>query len=154
MKKILMAMAFMLAWVPCALASHYDLEDADFIPSELRASLLKDNIENTEDLFALLLTKDSRAAFVKKYNVKAEDALYLAHELELMQIRGIGPKAAVLLLKSGVRDVKDLAKANAGELLESLLRTNRELNITGVQPDMVVVTDWIANAKKVTNHIQ
>ena len=154
MKKLLLTLVFMLAAVPCAYASHYDLEDADFIPSALRKSLIKDKVSNTEDLFALLMSKSGRASFAKKYKVKDADVDFLAHELELMQIRGIGPKAATLLLKSGVENVKALSKSNAGELLETLLRTNRELNITGVQPDLVVVTDWIENAKKVTNHIE
>ena len=154
MKKLLLTLIFMLVAIPAAYASHYDLEDAEFIPATLRKSLIKDNVQNTEDLFALLMTKSGRAAFVKKYKAKEADVDFLAHELELMQIRGIGPKAATLLLKSGVENVKALSKAHAGDLLETLLRTNRELNITGVQPDLAVVTDWIENAKKVTNHIE
>lgn len=153
-RRFLMMLIFMLVGIPSAFASHYDLEDVDLFPEEVATRLTADNVKNTEDLFALLVTKAGREAFVKKYGVSQEEVDFVAHELELMQIKGIGPKAATLLLKSGIQDVTSLAQASPNELLENLLRTNRELNITGVQPDITVTQDWIEKAKKIANRIQ
>lgn len=137
-----------------AFASHYDLPDVDFIPESAVAKLEQNKIHTTEDLFALLMGKKARAAFAKEYAMTPADVDGLAHKLELMQIVGIGPKAAALLQFSDIKNVKMLADAKADELLEVLQRVNRERNITGVQPDLTVVTDWIQKAQKITNHIE
>lgn len=154
MKKILLGLLFALLFVPAAHASHYDLLDIELVPEAVTQKLVADKIENTEDLFALLMKKKDRAAFSKKYGMAAADVDVLARKLELMQIIGVGPKAATLLQLADVKNAKALSEAVPAELLENLQRVNREHAITGVQPDLAVVRDWIEKSKRITNHLE
>ncbi len=154
MKKLMTAMAFAtLLFSSTAYASHYDIADVEFIEATVQQKLLADGLETTADLLDKLLTASDRKAFSKKYAMDAKAVDALAHKLELMQITGVGPKAADLLILAGVKNVKGLAAADANALLDSLLAANRQHAITGVQPDMTVVKDWIAKAKKVAKHL-
>ena len=136
-----------------AFASHYDIADIELLPSAIQTKLIADGMETTEDLLGRLMTASDRKAFAQKYGVSDKDTNALAHKLELMQIIGVGPKAAELLTLAGVKSVKGLASADPNELLEALLAANRAHAITGVQPDMTVVKDWIEKAKKVKKHL-
>ena len=155
MKKILFTGLFlMFVAVPSAMASHYDLLDIDIVSEEVSAKLVQDKIDTTEDLFALLISKQGRADFSKKYGMKPEEVELLAQKLELMQIVGVGPKAAKLLQLANIDSLKALTAADPEILLEQLIKVNREHAITGVQPDLVVVRDWINKAKRIPNHME
>ena len=151
---LLLVIIWMLFFVPTAFASHYDLPDIDILSDSLVTQLSKDKIDNTEELFAHLIKKADREAFAKKYEMAPDDVETLAHKLELMQIIGVGPKAATLLMMAGVNNLNALGQAQPEALLDALLRVNREQAITGVQPDLTVVRDWINKSKKITNHIE
>ena len=151
---LLFVLIWMFCWVPAAFASHYDLPDIDLLPDSLVAQLAQDKIDNTEDLFARLVKKSERDAFAQKYNMQPAEVDALAHKLELMQIVGVGPKAAQLLMLAGVNNLNALSQAQPEALLDALLRVNREQNITGVQPDLTVVRDWISKSQKIANHIE
>ena len=154
MKRIFIPALFaMFLAAPAAYASHYDLADIDIVPAETVDTLAKNKVETTEQLLALLLKKSDRAAFAKQYNLDAANVELIAHKLELMQVVGIGPKAASLLILSDIGNLKALAQATPETLLDVLVRVNRENNITGVQPDLTVVRDWIQKAQKIANHI-
>ncbi len=152
--KLLMTIAFVFMFVPNAFASHYDILDIDIVPAEVSQKLVADKISNTEELFAMLMKKADRTAFAQKYGMPEADVEKLAKTLELMQIVGVGPKAATLLQLSGITSLKALTESVPTELLEVLQRVNREHNITGVQPDLTVVRDWIEKSKKVVNHME
>ena len=153
MKRIFIPALFaMFLAAPAAYASHYDLADIDIVPAETVDTLAKNKVETTEQLLALLLKKSDRAAFAKQYNLDAANVELIAHKLELMQVVGIGPKAASLLILSDIGNLKALAQATPEALLDVLVRVNRENNITGVQPDLTVVRDWIQKAQKIANH--
>lgn len=153
-RTLLTAALFLFLGIPSAYASHYDLLDIDLVPEAITMQLVNDKINNTEQLFAALMKKADRAAFAKKYNMPAADVEKLAKKLELMQIVGIGPKAAELLQLAGITSLKALTEANETTLLDTLQRVNREKNITGVQPDSAVVHDWIEKSKKIIHHLE
>lgn len=155
MKRIFIPALFaMFLAAPAAYASHYDLADIDIVPAETVDTLAKNKVETTEQLLALLIKKSDRAAFAKQYNLDAANVELIAHKLELMQVVGIGPKAASLLILSDIGNLKALSQATPETLLDVLVRVNRENNITGVQPDLTVVRDWIQKAQKIANHIE
>lgn len=145
--------AFFIA-VPSAFASHYDLADIDLVSEATVQTLAQKKIETTEQLLAILQKKADRANFAKQYNLTPDEVNLLAHKLELMQVVGIGPKAASLLILSDIKNLNNLAQSNPETLLDVLQRVNRENNITGVQPDLTVVRDWIQKAQKIANHIE
>jgi len=141
-------------YIPSAMASHYDLSDIDIVPEAVVTKLAQDKIDNTEELFALLMSAKGRDDFAKKYGMEKEAVDELAHKLELMQIVGIGPKAAQLLRLAGIDSLKTLTESQPEVLLDVLLRVNREHAITGVQPDLTVVRDWINRSKRIANHLE
>ncbi len=154
MKKLLFTALFLFIGVPTAYASHYDLYDIDLVPESVVDQLAAAKISNTEQLLANLMKKSDREAFAKKYAMPEADVDKLARKLELMQVVGIGPKAAELLFLAGIKGLQQLSEANDSDLLENLQMVNRVHNITGVQPDLTVVRDWIAKSKKIANHLQ
>lgn len=143
----------LLLWSTSAFASHYDIADVDLLPAAVQSKVIADGIDTTEVLLSKLMTPADRKAFATKYAMDPAAVDKLAHKIELMQIIGVGPKAADLLMLAGVKNVKGLAAADPNTLLEALLAANREHAITGVQPDMTVVKDWISKAKRITNHL-
>lgn len=153
MRVFLLCFCAVLFFAIPASASHYDLVDIDLFEAKLILKLDADGVVNTEDLLARLLTKSDRLAFSKQYAMPSSDVDALAKTLELMQIVGIGPKAAKLLQLSGIESVAMLSKSDASTLLTALLNTNREHAITGVQPDLIVVRDWISKSKKIVHHL-
>lgn len=136
-----------------AYASHYDIADVDILPAAVQSKVISDGLETTEDLLERLMTPSDRKAFSAKYGMDSAAVDKVAHKIELMQIIGVGPKAAELLMLAGVKNLKGLAAADPNTLLEALLTANREHAITGVQPDMTVVKDWITKAKNVKKHL-
>lgn len=137
-----------------AQASHYDLQDIEIMAPQLREKLLAKQIDDTELLLAELLSGKDREAFAKNYALSPEEVLTLAQKLELMQIPGIGPKAATLLQLAGISGVKSLANSDATQLLTQVQTSNRVHAITGVQPDIEVVSDWIKRAKAAIHLLQ
>jgi len=135
-------------------ASHYDIADVSLVSDAVVERLLADGIGDTEKLLSRLLTPGDRAAFAQKYGLTASEVHDLARQLEFMQIVGVGPKAARLLILANVESVVALSKLDPAVLLDVLLRVNREHAITGVQPDMIVVRDWIEKSKKISHHLQ
>ena len=136
-----------------AYASHYDIQDVQLVSADIQAQMIAEGISNTEQLFAELILPEQRKAFESRYGLSAVEVDRLAHLLELMQIPGIGPKAATLLMASGIKDVDALAKSAPDQLLEKVLATNAQYMITGIQPDIVIIQDWISKAGQVFNKL-
>ncbi len=132
-----------------AMASHYDLQDVELLPEALRDSLIAEGVENTEQLLMILLERQGRIEFVAKSGLDAAAVEKLAQTLELMQINGVGPKAATLLVLSGVNSVAELAQADVDSLLSAVIAINMEHAITGADPDRENIEDWVTRAAQV-----
>lgn len=147
--------AFLVLLVPqFASASEYDLEDVDLVSPEMVQSLNTEGVRTTLDLLKQLLTSEQRSAFAARAQLDETSVKELAIRLELMQLAGIGAKAAALLNAAGVTSCVDLASRDAATLLELLLATNAEKAITGKDPDQLVVADWIEKAKTASIHLE
>jgi len=144
----LLAVSFwvLLFGVTDAAASHYDLVDVELIAPEAQAKLIESGILDTKALLDVVVTSEGREAIAKVSGLQRDEVDDLAQVLEFMQIVGIGPKAARLLIAAGTPSVAALAKSTPNELLERLTTANLALQITGVDPDMAVVVDWIDKA--------
>lgn len=135
-------------------AGHYDMEDADLVEASTLQQLAEIGIANTEELLDVVKTSKGREMIVQKTDLDKQQVQDLARTVELLQVRGVGPKAARLLKESGVVSVSDLAGREGQDLLERLILTNQEQQITGIDPDLVVVTDWITRARDVPVRIE
>ena len=72
----------------------------------------------------------------------------LAHDCELLQITGVGPRAARLLRAAGVLGIEDLSSREPGDLLARLNEMNKNLDYTSKQPTLDLVVYWIEQANK------
>lgn len=143
------AAAVLIGFSTTAAASHYDLVDIKIVNEDVRTKLAAEGIEDTQTLLARMLTSEDRAKIVKITGMDKAEVQELARMLELMQITGIGPKAARLLILSGVTSIGDLAQRTAEDLLPDVLEANAEHGVTGIDPDELILADWIAKAGKV-----
>lgn len=135
-------------------ASHYDLADIDIVDKAVVEKLAAIGVDDTKALLERLVTEEGRKDTAAATGMDEAQIADLARHLELMQITGVGPKAARLLVASGVESVQALAKAESATLLEKLIATNAEHQFTGVDPDTEVVEDWIAKAGGVAFKLQ
>lgn len=140
---------FLVGFSATASASHYDLIDIKIVSEDVRTKLAAEGIEDTQTLLARVLTEKSRQEIEKITGMKEGEVRELARMLELMQVTGIGPKAARLLILSGVTSIGDLAQRVPADLLPDVLDANAKHAVTGIDPDEAILADWIAKAGKV-----
>lgn len=72
---------------------------------------------------------------------------------ELMDITGIGPQFSELLVRCGIRTVKDLAECDAKELMARVLITSaeREVRIQGAPLGLKHMERWVRAAREYLN---
>ena len=135
-------------------ASNYYLEDIGRF-EDAQVKLFKDNnIETTEQFLAAVLTLRQRKALAGKVNMTEAVLLEFAKDCELMQITGVGPRAARLLRASGIVSASDLAGRKPDELLHLIKLANSEQKLTQKDPTVSIVEYWIAQAAKVPYHLR
>ena len=72
--------------------------------------------------------------------------------LEIKEIPGIDPSAAMLLDIAGIRDAKHLGGQNPEKLLEKLMQANEIFHFAGGVPDQAILETWIQNAIQASHH--
>lgn len=135
-----------MAGVRPAEASHYFLTDVDFLSPVAAEAFERFGYRDTEVLLRNLLTPAARRAVADSTGLSEAELVGLAQVCELLQVRGIGPKAARLLLSSGVQGPLDLATRRADELLAVVQSENAVGRWTQVDPHLEIVEQWIRDA--------
>jgi hypothetical protein len=143
-----------LSMAPVASASHYHLTDVDVFQGTLLEVFEAQGWQTTEDVLRGIVTTEQRNVLARASGVPQEELLQAARFLELMQIDGVGPRAARLLQAAGVTSARDLAQRNAVELLALLVATNEGLVYTSSHPLIGHVQNWIYEATQVDYHVQ
>ncbi len=135
-------------------ASHYFLRDLDFLSPVASEAFERFGYDDTEELLHNLVTPESRRAIHDSTGIPHDELVELARICELLQVDGIGPRAARLLLASGVSNVEDLASRHADELLAAVQAENAVGQWTRVDPHLEVVDAWVRGANRVTYIVQ
>lgn len=133
-----------------ASASHYllsDVEDA-FEPA-LFDAFERFGCEDTEDALRWVLTPDQRRSFAGSTGLPMVQLDEVAQMLDLMQVRGVGPRAARLLIATGVTSAHDLASRDPESLLAELENVNMLEGLTSVSPSLEHVQTWVDGATRV-----
>ena len=146
MKRILVASIFLLVTLvgaSSALASHYLLEDVPFISVEERTKLESLKILATEDLLKEVATPAARRALVKKSGLSKARVLELSNQVDLLQVRGIGPKMVMLFQAAGYANCKALNQAKLEPLYKAIAKTNDTKHISEVIPSRDLLASWI-----------
>ena len=136
-------------------ASHYYLEDiADVFSEDELVVFDRFGIQDTEHLLLWLVTPDDRIAFSTSTGMSLQELEDLARLCELMQVEGVGPRAARLLIATGISSVSDLQGRHAETLTAELQTVNYTEQITSVAPSLDHVNAWIYASMGVEVYVQ
>ena len=108
--------------------------------------LFEGGVDKASSLLQQGATPQGRAALAAATGLDGATILGAVKKLDLMRVKGIGPKSAALLLGSGVDTVMELAQRNAGNLVAKLHEVNEA---TGQMIDLPMekeVAGWVAQA--------
>jgi len=132
-----------------AYGSHYLLEDVSFITAEERASFEKVGVEATEQLLEKSKTAKARKSLAAKSGIALERIEALGKLTDLLQMRGIGPKMALLFSAAGCTTAKELSAQKINVFYETIKTTNKTQQISEVLPSPELVASWIKAAASV-----
>jgi predicted flap endonuclease-1-like 5' DNA nuclease len=117
--------------------------------SAANAALLHDaGVDKASRLLAQGSTPEGRAELSAVSGLSEETVLLIIKELDLMRVKGIGPKYASLLVASGVASVPDLARRNGENLAVKLADVNESAELVADLPSAEEVSDWVAQAEE------
>jgi hypothetical protein len=146
---ISLSLASLLLLAPLnASASHYYLPDVEMFDAYAEA-FGGQGWSTTRDVLAAIVTPEQRATVSTATGIPVEELTTIAKFLELLQIEGIGPRAARLLQAANITSAADLAARGPAELLTLLETTNEGFVYTSVHPSSHHVQGWIYEASEV-----
>lgn len=137
-----------------ARSSHYRLSLLELFEEAQLEALQAAEMVSTEDYLRRALTRADRQALSEATGISELEVLVFARLFELLQIEGVGPRAARLLRAGGVVSVEDLASRDAQALLERLVTVNAVEQLTGINPTVENLTAWIEGAQNVPYHVR
>ena len=106
-----------------------DLKDFPRVDPDVVRKLSQIGLENTEQLFPYVLTRQARTEFAAQNQIECEDILKLTKLTDVTRIKWVGPKFASLLIESEYDTVGKIADSNYEELYLTLVRVNEETGI-------------------------
>ena len=130
-----------------AYASEYPLESVAFLTPDEIAALKKLPAGTTHEAGKALAKPKARANAGKKTGLKKRRLDEVAKLFDLMRVKGMGPRMALLFRAAGVVSCATLAKEVPEELVKRLLKANSEKSIANKIPDAAILADWISQAK-------
>ncbi len=115
--------------------------------TNLESRLTKLGIRNSLQLLDASKGPSERKALSKQVGVDEREILELANRADLSRIKGIAGVYSDLLEKAGVDTVKELATRRPDNLHAKLLEVNNRVKLSGREPTLSMVNDWINQAK-------
>ena len=149
MKTLIMASLMCMFTYSQAYGSHYLLEDVSFISDEERGALEKAGVEATEELLERAKDKKGRQGLAKATGLAADRIMALGKLTDLLQVRGVGPKMALLFTAAKCSTARELASQKLETFYEDLKKTNKVKQISEVLPPPELVASWIKAAANV-----
>lgn len=124
------------------------IENIEGIGAKLGAAFRREGIRTVERLLEVGANKKSRAALAGKTGISEARILKCVNMADLFRINGVASQYAELLECAGVDTVKELKHRNAENLAAKMADVNKAKNLVRRPPSTTVVSDWIAQAKK------
>ena len=149
MRISILTMLLFFASGSLAYGSHYLLEDVSFVTADERVALEKVGVEATEQLLEKARTAKARKALSEKSGLPVERIKALGKLTDLLQVRGIGPKMALLFSAAGCTTAKDLSGQKIEVFYDTIKATNKTKQISEVLPSPELVASWIKAAGNV-----
>ena len=104
-------------------------------------------VDKPSALLVMAATPEGRQELSDATGIPPEKILTAVKLLDLMRVKGVGIKYAMLLEASGVATVPDLAQRNAGNLRASMQDANDVKDIVGELPYESTVSGWVVQAQ-------
>ena len=137
----------LVAWAGPGRASHYALDRVGFVTVAERRALGRAGVLDTSVLLDWTATAERRAWLAQTTSISATRLAALAARCDLLRVEGIGPTILDVLVKVGIGDSHDLARARAGALLEALKIAARGTSMQQRLPAEETLTAWILEAR-------
>ncbi|MFZ6027414.1 MAG: DUF4332 domain-containing protein [Chloroflexota bacterium] len=106
-----------------------DLKNFPGVELDAIEKLAQLGIRNTRQLFAHVLTPQSRQELAGRSGIECAALLELTRLTDVARMKWVGPKFARLLLEAGYGSVEKVATADADRLYHDITRTNAERGI-------------------------
>ena len=110
--------------------------------------LLKAKVRSTGSLLAMGGTRKGREAIAKASGISKKLIMEWVNHVDLFRIKGVGSEFSDLLEAAGVDTVVELSKREPKKLTELLAKVSAKRNLTNRVPNVKMVKNWIAQAKK------
>lgn len=124
------------------------IEKIEGIGPKTGEALRKAGIRTVDNLLETGADKKSRAALAAKTGINEARILKCVNMADLFRINGVASQYAELLECAGVDTVKELKHRNAENLAAAMAEVNKTKNLVRRAPSITVVSDWVAQAKK------
>jgi gas vesicle protein/predicted flap endonuclease-1-like 5' DNA nuclease len=136
---------------PGATSSNEPLGIMEDMPTEMRARLEAQGIQNTSQLLEHTQTKEERSELAYQTSVNDRDLREYVYRADLMRLSGVGEDTAMLLEEAGVNGCKDLRQRNPQHLYNKLAELQGNAHIASTTPTQDQIAQWIRQAKQLTN---
>ena len=129
------------------------IQKIEGIGPKLGEALRIAGVRTVDNLLDAGADKKSRAALAEKTGISEGRILKCVNMADLFRINGVASQYAELLECAGVDTVKELKHRNAQNLATKMAEVNKAKNLVRRSPSSTVVSDWVAQAKKLPGKI-
>jgi len=129
------------------------IESIEGIGPKLGEALRSAGVKSVAALLEAGADKKSRAALAEKTGIGESRILQCVNMADLFRINGVASQYAELLECAGVDTVKELKHRNAENLANKMAEVNKLKNLVRRPPSSTVVSDWVAQAKKLPGKV-
>jgi len=136
------------------LATKYKMVEIQGIGEVYAAKLLDAGVKYTDDYLKFAGKRKDREALAKKTGISTKLLLEWANHVDLMRIKGIGPKQSNLLEEAGIDSIKELSHRLSDNLYPALEKANKAKNLVNRMPSTTQVKQWVDDSKKMQSSVE
>jgi predicted flap endonuclease-1-like 5' DNA nuclease len=126
------------------------ISDFKGLQPEVKTKLEFEGIRNTQQFLERTRTSQQRAELAHKVGTTPVVIKELANRADLMRLTGVGGDFSNMLEEAGVNSCKELQHRVPEKLYTTLEAIHSDKKIGHRAPSVAQVTEWIAEAKKLS----
>jgi predicted flap endonuclease-1-like 5' DNA nuclease len=126
------------------------ISDFKGLQPEVKTKLEFEGIRNTQQFLERTRTSQQRAELAHKVGTTPVVIKELANRADLMRLTGVGGDFSNMLEEAGVNSCKELQHRVPEKLYTTLEAIHTDKKIGHRAPSVAQVTEWIAEAKKLS----
>lgn len=126
------------------------ISDLKGLQPEVKTKLELEGIRNTQQFLERTRTSQQRAELAHKVGTTPVVIKELANRADLMRLTGVGGDFSNMLEEAGVNSCKELQHRVPEKLYTTLEAIHTDKKIGHRAPSVAQVTEWIAEAKKLS----